>query len=65
MKRIIILLSVCALCGCENREVMRERFGDNARILKDERGRAYLVRHQAGQLYFVSPYDSDQFSMPK
>ncbi len=58
-KIIILILSALILSGCASDERMRERFAGKTRILTDEKGRKYLVRHNIGDNYMVTPYEPE------
>lgn len=71
MKTIRLSLLVVALftlsgCGAGNdsRPEMRARFSDQVRILVDEEGRSYIVTHNIGGNYFLSPYQPTKAAQP-
>ena len=52
----LILLLLVLLIGCDSREVMRERFGDQkVEILTDDAGKKYVVEHRFGSNYSLKP----------
>ena len=59
-KILISILAILLFAGCAFNETMRERFGGKTRILTDEHGRKYLVRHNIGDNYFISPYEPEK-----
>ncbi len=60
MKKYLILILVSLfLISCRNPE-MEKRFADNqTRIMTDELGRKYIVRHRDCENYSISPYEPE------
>ena len=56
LKLSLFILALCALSGCDSRPEMRVRFSQ-VRILTDEEGHKYVVNHNIGETYFLTPYN--------